>query len=137
MTRMTKNNVDIWHKMRFIAIPVLAIAAHFLMSNILYYAVENLFLNVLHIPEAQFVKFAYLGELLVYIALILIFFVAYKIIWKHEENEAGTEMNLRDSALSFMAGVGVTGISFLWIMDDRSEERRVGKECRSRWSPYH
>ena len=25
------------------------------------------------------------------------------------------------------AGVGV----------DRSEERRVGKECRSRWSPYH
>src|SRR2546427_12677283 len=22
----------------------------------------------------------------------------------------------------------------LW---DRSEERRVGKECRSRWSPYH
>ena len=25
------------------------------------------------------------------------------------------------------------------IIDDtvRSEERRVGKECRSRWSPYH
>src|SRR5260370_7942671 len=23
------------------------------------------------------------------------------------------------------------------IMVDRSEERRVGKECRSRWSPYH
>ena len=22
-------------------------------------------------------------------------------------------------------------------VDDRSEERRVGKECRSRWSPYH
>ena len=21
--------------------------------------------------------------------------------------------------------------------DSRSEERRVGKECRSRWSPYH
>jgi len=21
--------------------------------------------------------------------------------------------------------------------DPRSEERRVGKECRSRWSPYH
>ena len=26
------------------------------------------------------------------------------------------------------------GIS-LWA--ERSEERRVGKECRSRWSPYH
>src|SRR5256885_13466174 len=23
------------------------------------------------------------------------------------------------------------------INDYRSEERRVGKECRSRWSPYH
>ena len=22
-------------------------------------------------------------------------------------------------------------------LDKRSEERRVGKECRSRWSPYH
>ena len=22
-------------------------------------------------------------------------------------------------------------------IDERSEERRVGKECRSRWSPYH
>ena len=22
-------------------------------------------------------------------------------------------------------------------MEIRSEERRVGKECRSRWSPYH
>ena len=22
-------------------------------------------------------------------------------------------------------------------MGNRSEERRVGKECRSRWSPYH
>ena len=23
------------------------------------------------------------------------------------------------------------------LVDHRSEERRVGKECRSRWSPYH
>jgi len=23
------------------------------------------------------------------------------------------------------------------LIPDRSEERRVGKECRSRWSPYH
>src|SRR2546422_2338108 len=25
----------------------------------------------------------------------------------------------------------------LELTDPRSEERRVGKECRSRWSPYH
>src|SRR5258707_5762210 len=24
-----------------------------------------------------------------------------------------------------------------WVHATRSEERRVGKECRSRWSPYH
>src|SRR2546426_421142 len=23
------------------------------------------------------------------------------------------------------------------LLQERSEERRVGKECRSRWSPYH
>src|SRR2546430_16212597 len=23
------------------------------------------------------------------------------------------------------------------LLNERSEERRVGKECRSRWSPYH
>ena len=33
------------------------------------------------------------------------------------------------------------GINFFIVPADlyngRSEERRVGKECRSRWSPYH
>src|SRR5256885_14236125 len=35
------------------------------------------------------------------------------------------------------------GAAAKWLSDDtrhmlaRSEERRVGKECRSRWSPYH
>ena len=31
----------------------------------------------------------------------------------------------------------VTGRVELDLGDGRSEERRVGKECRSRWSPYH
>ena len=29
------------------------------------------------------------------------------------------------------------GIIFAGVRNGRSEERRVGKECRSRWSPYH
>src|SRR2546425_4214155 len=29
------------------------------------------------------------------------------------------------------------GFSIVLGTDNRSEERRVGKECRSRWSPYH
>src|SRR5260370_32566421 len=33
---------------------------------------------------------------------------------------------------------GIVGNNVTLIVDDkRSEERRVGKECRSRWSPYH
>ena len=28
-------------------------------------------------------------------------------------------------------------LKFLVVGVSRSEERRVGKECRSRWSPYH
>ena len=32
-------------------------------------------------------------------------------------------------------GYDVIGVTMqIW---QRSEERRVGKECRSRWSPYH
>src|ERR1035438_4950114 len=32
---------------------------------------------------------------------------------------------------------GAGGWNSAFDMDIRSEERRVGKECRSRWSPYH
>src|SRR2546430_11574602 len=41
---------------------------------------------------------------------------------------------------SFGAGLLVESyINFSWfgVVGMRSEERRVGKECRSRWSPYH
>src|SRR3712207_9343955 len=33
--------------------------------------------------------------------------------------------------------VGFLGQRMQVKVDFRSEERRVGKECRSRWSPYH
>ena len=38
-----------------------------------------------------------------------------------------------DSASSGRTNIFKKIIGFL----NRSEERRVGKECRSRWSPYH
>src|SRR3712207_9355012 len=38
-------------------------------------------------------------------------------------------------------GIVAVGVALLMIGGEfdlsRSEERRVGKECRSRWSPYH
>ena len=43
--------------------------------------------------------------------------------------------------LLFLSLVGATGIMQSQPINVtgmyRSEERRVGKECRSRWSPYH
>ena len=38
---------------------------------------------------------------------------------------------------NIIAGIVIAGIIFIIQLIGRSEERRVGKECRSRWSPYH
>src|SRR5437667_9388260 len=65
----------------------------------------------------------------------------------HFENERAVIANL--SALTAYGGslfvlegdrppVGsATEDELVEVMRRRSEERRVGKECRSRWSPYH
>ena len=46
--------------------------------------------------------------------------------------EAGLTMNfVQDNQSCSTKGV-LRGLHY-----QRSEERRVGKECRSRWSPYH
>ena len=42
-----------------------------------------------------------------------------------------------NAALTNIAWVGRDQIIRWTAPFDRSEERRVGKECRSRWSPYH
>ena len=38
---------------------------------------------------------------------------------------------------SYIAGVYYPDKTRVGWWKNRSEERRVGKECRSRWSPYH
>ena len=43
---------------------------------------------------------------------------------------------------SFGLGIAVVFVLLItvpvnYLLENRSEERRVGKECRSRWSPYH
>ena len=44
-----------------------------------------------------------------------------------------TERNKDDSIKRVFTNSATEGV----IDQERSEERRVGKECRSRWSPYH
>src|SRR3712207_9167506 len=50
-----------------------------------------------------------------------------------EESVFLGELSL-DAKIKSMRGIIAIVLSML---DKRSEERRVGKECRSRWSPYH
>ena len=47
------------------------------------------------------------------------------------ENNQGVARSLVFDSLFARERLGSTGLG------QRSEERRVGKECRSRWSPYH
>ena len=42
---------------------------------------------------------------------------------------------MADGEAAVNAGKPITDVIF--DFGNRSEERRVGKECRSRWSPYH
>ena len=51
-----------------------------------------------------------------------------------EEGFVRTELVVREDALTLY---GFADADERHCFDDRSEERRVGKECRSRWSPYH
>ena len=61
---------------------------------------------------------------------VIVGFIAFGIVWffllKPKNNQASIdELKLKEEELKKSQ------------IDLRSEERRVGKECRSRWSPYH
>ena len=45
--------------------------------------------------------------------------------------------NLNDRQISLCSSHIFNTITYRYQYCQRSEERRVGKECRSRWSPYH
>ena len=47
-----------------------------------------------------------------------------------------TEITMKIAEVSKKNGISVLD-TVKYDLSIRSEERRVGKECRSRWSPYH
>src|SRR5256885_8665718 len=53
--------------------------------------------------------------------------------WSCVERRPGWSGQQREDVES----AGGRALSGLALVPRRSEERRVGKECRSRWSPYH
>ena len=48
----------------------------------------------------------------------------------------GAQIEVKTGAKLAQA-LNAAGIKIPHACEYRSEERRVGKECRSRWSPYH
>ena len=48
-----------------------------------------------------------------------------------------TDMTSMFCGCSGLTSLDVSGFNTEEVTSMRSEERRVGKECRSRWSPYH
>ena len=77
----------------------------------------------------QFVKFGVVGvtnTVISYTLNVLVLFACAKLhIFERYDYILG-------NTIAFLLSVLW---SFYW--NSRSEERRVGKECRSRWSPYH
>ena len=80
----------------------------------------------------------YLRQLLA----LCVVMVAFAACGDDEKNEGGSssasgiQLNTIDKITCLSEGSTID-INFTAGSDWRSEERRVGKECRSRWSPYH
>ena len=53
------------------------------------------------------------------------------------EQDYVPDVDLKETVLSLEMNLDLGSVSVKSITSYRSEERRVGKECRSRWSPYH
>ena len=66
--------------------------------------------------------------------------VEFTMVAQNGSGVAGTGMVVK-GADSFTVTIKLSGLmpnsSHVSHLHARSEERRVGKECRSRWSPYH
>ena len=51
--------------------------------------------------------------------------------------EKNTDAFIQGDIISITEKIDGANSSIYYDKKLRSEERRVGKECRSRWSPYH
>ena len=65
---------------------------------------------------------------------ILSIFIGYYVVWSVTPSLHTPLMSVTNAISSvIIVGAIIAALSG----NERSEERRVGKECRSRWSPYH
>ena len=57
--------------------------------------------------------------------------------WRNTSIRSSDEAESATKVIPSFSQAKYKSVSFLLASASRSEERRVGKECRSRWSPYH
>src|SRR2546430_4117975 len=69
-----------------------------------------------------------------------IYCFAHLVLIKSRRTRTGVAHVNAENLIALVRSQRITDAASLHIFDrtgNRSEERRVGKECRSRWSPYH
>lgn len=110
---MVKNNL--WRKIWFVALPIIVTTAHYYLTKALTMGTLELFFNILKMPQEKFIDILYLTEILQYLILMIIFFVIYKLTLGSDDCAARAAVNAKDVGISFFTGVGVSGISFIWL----------------------
>ena len=85
-------------------------------------------LKMLHEGKNMFIKYLIAGSSFFIIALIASTYV----MWLFVDYLNLISLPIKISFIN----INITPVIYINI-SWRSEERRVGKECRSRWSPYH
>ena len=114
-----------------------------ILHNVFSYAFISLFtLALIWAYVAPFVYERILNPLLLLLGVPVIFILALKGVKKILSTEDSTlkkyNIIIVICYLIFQAIIlSMDTLNFSDGAEVRSEERRVGKECRSRWSPYH
>ena len=87
---------------------------------------------------------SYIGEDVQYVTAdfpscdLVAFVPSYQLKTSDSRNVLPKEWSYKEAvAASSVANVAIAALLKGDLLTARSEERRVGKECRSRWSPYH
>ena len=124
----------------FLAIPVVSALAndptHFLERNAkLQWGIMVCIYGMSHVPALLLLKFPRYDQRNAFLLLFLVLVVQTCMVTQHLVARRLMQLNKP-------AAAPLVSQSFIWRawwsgMVAGSEERRVGKECRSRWSPYH
>ena len=121
------------------------------VHSALFLALTMLCLGVFYVIQAG--PFIGLAQIIVYTGAIMMLFLFVLMLVGRDASDSLIEVLRGQRVAAVALGLGFAGLiatAFARALrgvaatglaeanaDGRSEERRVGKECRSRWSPYH